>query len=96
MSDLPKVTLPSIHLNGTSKEMLFRGYDAVEGAFLELESAINQVEFNARDYYVREGAWQKAQAEFSEAMAQLRAAKQYFSAVQQGIFEGGHSEDRNT
>lgn len=44
---------PTIHLNGTSREMLSEGYFK---AWRELNNAIaafNAIEFNCRDYYVQ-------------------------------------------
>jgi len=87
------ITLPTIHMNGTSKEMLARGWRNVALAHNKLLDAINEVEFNWRDYYMREGAWDKAQAEFREAMGHLRKFDAYVTGMRNGIFAGGHKND---
>lgn len=54
-------TLPTIHLNGTSREMLLEGYDAAYRKLLKFRRAFREIEFNARDYYVAEPeAWGNA------------------------------------
>lgn len=90
-----KVTLPSIHMNGTSQRMLLDGYKDISKAFRQMEKAIQGVEFNARDYYVRDGAWEQAKAEFHDATRKIREAKEYFDAVMFGIAGGGHKEVYN-
>ena len=54
-------SLPTIHLNGTSREMLLEGYDAAYRKLLKFRCAFREIEFNARDYYVGEpDAWNNA------------------------------------
>lgn len=54
-------SLPTIHLNGTSREMLLEGYDAAYRKLLKFRHAFREIEFNARDYYVGEpDAWNNA------------------------------------
>jgi hypothetical protein len=53
MTDLAKLAMPSVHLNGTSKESLLLGYRA---AITYLNLAIEAVQNTAphdRDYYVQ-------------------------------------------
>lgn len=58
MADL---TLPSIHLNGTSRSMLSEGYGNAYRKLIEFRDAFNSIEHNARDYYVQgSDAWHKA------------------------------------
>jgi hypothetical protein len=57
-------SLPTIHLNGTSREMLLEGYDAAYRKLLKFRRAFREIEFNARDYYVAEPeAWSDARQE---------------------------------
>jgi hypothetical protein len=52
--------LPTIHMNGTPAKMLLDGY---ENAYYAIDDAIEKlsaIEFNARDYYVKDGEWEKA------------------------------------
>lgn len=58
------LTLPSIHLNGTSREMLREDYMKAYDALIEFRDALQSIEFNARDYYVQgPDAFTRARAE---------------------------------
>jgi hypothetical protein len=51
---------PTIHMNGTSAKMLLNDY---ENAYYAVDAAIEsllKIEFNARDYYPIDGAWDEA------------------------------------
>ena len=90
LADWMKVTLPSIHLNGTGKDMLLRGYKDAVKALREAQDAVGTIEFNARDYYVRDGAWEHARKEFNDAIIKLSEVFDYFVEVRNGISAGGH------
>lgn len=47
------LTLPSVHLNGTSREMLLDGYTEAYRKLIEFREAFARIECNARDYYVQ-------------------------------------------
>ena len=66
------MTLPIIHSNGTSAKELTEGYHAARIAMERAITALAKVEFNARDYYVRQGAWSTAQLEREEMFNDLR------------------------
>lgn len=66
------MTLPIIHRNGTSATELTEGYHAARIAMESAITALAKVEFNARDYYVNDGAWAKAQFEREEVFNELR------------------------
>lgn len=56
-----KLTMPTVHMNGTGLETLQVGYNAVDDALYDLTEAWGRVEFNPRDYYVQgPDAWDKA------------------------------------
>jgi hypothetical protein len=59
------ITLPVIHLNGTSPKDLLEGYRNACAAVRDAMDAIAKIEFNARDYYPVEGSWEKARAEMT-------------------------------
>lgn len=44
---------PTVHLNGTSRQMLLDDTEKMAEAALALRHAMQRVEFNCRDYYVR-------------------------------------------
>lgn len=47
------LTLPTVHLNGTSREMLLDGYTEAYRKLIEFRDIFSKIEFNARDYYVQ-------------------------------------------
>ena len=46
--------LPTIHLNGTSKETLIEGYSNIIENLDKLSDSISSCEFHSRDYYVHD------------------------------------------
>lgn len=66
------MTLPIIHRNGTSAEMLLDDYRNAMDKLADAIEAIGKIEFNARDYYPVEGAWDKAVSERREQLVALR------------------------
>jgi hypothetical protein len=66
------MTLPTVHLNGTSATELTEGYSNARLAMERAITALAKVEFNARDYYVKAGAWQVAQLDREEMFTQMR------------------------
>ena len=75
------VTLPVIHINGTSPEDLLNDNMEVSQALDAALDRIQRMEFNARDYYPRPGSWDKAVAERRKHIEALRQAQDYFMAV---------------
>ena len=52
MTQTEEYPLPTVHLNGTSKEMLLEGNEGIIRAIHTLKEAIQNCEFHPRDYYV--------------------------------------------
>lgn len=78
MTDL---TLPTVHLNSTSRAMLTEGYQAAYAKVQEAIRAFQAIEFNARDYYVQGGdAYRIAVQQRGVAFQQLCAARDYLEA----------------
>lgn len=74
-------TLPTIHLNGTGREMLLEDYDAAYRKLLKFRCAFRKIEFNARDYYVAEpDAWSKACGERQEMLTHINHLIDYLEA----------------
>ena len=74
-------TLPTIHLNGTGRKMLTEGYQSAYVAVQAAIRAFNEIEFNARDYYVQsDGAWSAASTERVCAAAHLLQVRNYLEA----------------
>jgi len=77
----PSVTLPSIHLNGTSRVTLLDGYLHAYQLLCQASDALNSVEFNARDYYVQgPDAWSRATTERDAMRHHIRRLKEYLEA----------------
>ena len=75
------LTLPTVHMNGTSRKMLAEGYQEAYSKLQEAIAAFNNIEFNCRDYYVQpEGAWPKARTERDCAAAHLLQVRDYLEA----------------
>lgn len=78
---MTEFTLPTVHLNGTSRKMLADGYFAAYQRLNEAIAAFNAIEFNARDYYVKgPGAWHQASAERSIMGHKLNDVHKYLAA----------------
>ena len=70
--------LPVIHSNGTSAKELYRDYRAAMTACVAAITALQQVEFNGRDYYpLGDNAFTLAREQREQIMAGLRAAFEY-------------------
>jgi hypothetical protein len=78
--------LPTVHLNGTSRDMLLRGEMKVHDALNKLSEALGDCEFHGRDYYVQDPmsqkvgddtAFQQAHKERMKHIGNLRAFQQY-------------------
>ena len=52
MTQTEEYPLPTVHLNGTSKEMLLEGNEGIIRAIHTLKEAIQNCQFHGRDYYV--------------------------------------------
>jgi hypothetical protein len=46
--------MPSVHLNGTSKDVLLEGYSSISIAIHDLKDTISKCHFHGRDYYVQD------------------------------------------
>lgn len=75
-------TFPTIHLNGTSKQMLLDGYVAALHALKDAQEALQKIEFNARDYYVQgPDAWNTARDEMADQFGKLNEVEGYLTEV---------------
>jgi len=67
------MTLPTIHMNGTSAKMLLEGYDTAMEKLQDAMDSISKIEFNARDYYPQgPGAFEQAREERIALMQRLQ------------------------
>lgn len=77
------VPLPTVHLNGTSKQMLLEGY---QNAWQSIQTAIEtlaKVEFHPRDYFVNmdPDAYAKARDQRDGQFYELRKIQEELYAV---------------
>jgi hypothetical protein len=76
MKGIDKMRKPTLHLNGTGKEMLCKGYEEAYTALCNTEKALCKIEFNPRDYYVQgSGAWDEAVKEMDTRLAAIGKVK---------------------
>ncbi len=88
------MTPPTIHINGTSSEMLLEGYCEARLAVVAARNALAKVEFNARDYYVKPGTWEKACAERAEMFASLAKVEHELESIAEAILEQCEGKNR--
>jgi hypothetical protein len=80
--------LPTVHMNGTSRDMLLEGEMKVYDALNKVSEALQQCEFHGRDYYVQDtnpamdafnddNAFSRAMKERAKHIENLLAFKQY-------------------
>lgn len=68
------IRLPSIHLNGTSKQALLEGYLEAASAVFSAAEALSEAAPNARDYYPQgDNAFKQAQEEHNARLAKLNS-----------------------
>lgn len=74
-------TLPTVHLNGTSREMLRTDYRNAYEKLHEFREAFASIEFNARDYYVQgPAAYSQARTERDREFQRIDALMSYLEA----------------
>lgn len=74
--------LPTIHTNGTPRQILEDGYLAAYSGVLKAMAALAQVDLNARDYYPQgDDAFAKAVAQAVQARDHLDACKTYLGTI---------------
>ena len=77
----PGFVLPTVHLNGTSRERLLDGYLHAYQLLCAAADAFNIIEFNARDYYPQgPDAWPRASTERDAMRHHIRRLKEYLEA----------------
>lgn len=77
----PGFPLPTVHLNGTSRQMLFDDYNDAYKKLIEFRDSFHSIEFNARDYYVQSNtAFSAARAERDIMEHKIGSLMQYLEA----------------
>jgi len=85
---MSKITLPTIHRNGTSKRMLTVCYDDAGDKLHEFVEAWRGIEFNSRDYYPQGPyAWQKALDEREAMNAKIHEVMDYIFEIRKHLYD---------
>ena len=83
MTKTEEYPLPTVHLNGTSKEMLLEGNYGILRGIDGLEESISKCVFHGRDYYVLDAdpysfdSYQGAVKERQKHLKNILALKKY-------------------
>lgn len=84
------MTLPTVHLNGTSQAELESQLADAISAITEAGRALDLASPNARDYYPQgTEAWQAALVEHADRGRRLRSVANELVAILEGVMEGG-------
>jgi hypothetical protein len=81
------LVLPTIHLNGTGAETLWRQYQEARYAIGNAMNLIQSMEFHPRDYHLVSGAWDKAVKQMSARLEQLQRISDEFAEIENHIEE---------
>lgn len=68
-----RLTKPTIHLNGSSAESLAEGYGSAGSAVQKAMEELSATAPHGRDYYLTEGAFEKARAEHLDRVRRLQS-----------------------
>lgn len=79
------MTLPTLHMNGTGANMLMEGYENAWVDVRDAQDTLGKIEFNPRDYYVQDGAWEKAIEERRDIFQLLKRVEDYLMAHMEHI-----------
>ena len=91
MEPTQQLAVPTLHLNGTSKERLIEpladAYDKLEAAY----QALKQAGPNGRDYYPQgDGAFAEASRQHMARLLGIDEVKASIQAIIEAIEDGGH------
>lgn len=80
------IALPTVHINGTSKDAITRSYDEACDALRAFSEAWDRIEFNPRDYYPA-GNWDEALAARQKIETMLREIRDYISDHREHLYD---------
>ena len=88
-------TIPTIHLNGTGYDTLYKEYTAAYEATRKAIDALYDTTCNGRDYYPQgQSVYYRARDERQAAIDKLSEVKDYLAAVLVGIMDQAPDHDR--
>jgi len=83
---MTKTIIPTIHLNGNSKEKLLEYYNNAYNAVDEAIGVFQEIDFHKRDYYPQgDEAWDAAVEAHQEARNNLLQTRLYLKKIIFGI-----------
>lgn len=86
------LAIPSVHLNGTSKESLEQQLREAASAVATAIEKLNAAAPHPRDYYVQNGdAFMRAQAEYRVRLERLESVGKELLEIYEGIYFGAAS-----
>ena len=87
--------IPTVHLNGTGYDTLYKEYNAAYEATRRAIDAMYDTTCNGRDYYPQgEGVYYRARDERQAAIDKLSKVKDYLAEVLVGIIDQKPDRDR--
>jgi hypothetical protein len=87
----PALQLPTIHMNGTSKQELESQIEAADRALSLALDALNAAAPHARDYYPRHVMdFQAALEQHHGRVKMLKTVRRELGQIWEGICDGGH------
>jgi hypothetical protein len=82
MTDLAKLAMPSVHLNGTGKTALLLGYNTARAALNLAIQSVQDTAPHGRDYYVqKDNPIQMAMREHAARLEKLRQVASELEAL---------------
>lgn len=79
--------LPSKHSNGTGKDILIKQYDELSTAFNNFVKKWEEIDFNARDYYIQgPEAWREASSERENLSKKLIDVSLYINEIREHLY----------
>jgi len=85
------LAVPTIHLNGTSKQSLLDALSTAEHALGVALETLHDASANGRDYYPQGiAAWERARAEGESRIARVRSVRLEIEALIIAIDNGGN------
>ena len=82
----PSLMIPTIHLNGTSRESLTEGYEKAVEAMAAAIAAVGGTSPNARDFYPQgSDAFNQAAVQHQARMVRLREVEQELQQLHEAV-----------
>lgn len=82
------LSVPTVHLNGTSRDALMAEMMAAIEAVRNAETALNAMTWHARDFYVQpDGAWEVAREQQRQRALALDTVRVELEVICEAVFD---------